>query len=278
MTNSTTAGEHHCWCDFCFDKLQGGARTDRKPRSECSSFCGDFRCGNDKDTRMSVYTSRRHDHEPGPASYVGCWEDKPTIKADLEHRGPQRYSGFIPLAADCWEYCRGRGYAYAGIQNGEGCFCGNSSRSSYGYGKYGYHRKQDSICKTNVDIRDHSTPLGGYEASAVFFLSATHVGCFEDHGGKHYREYAHAPISDAYYNSLSVDLCVGYCKSRGYNYAAMQNGTQCFCGYESPRYKQLSQSACSKPCSGNPNERCGGAQANSVWLIGSSRYSERCES
>ncbi len=85
-------------------------------------------------------------------AFVGCFKDTSAFDLDgyLERSGqntPQR----------CIAVCRSRGFAFAGVQYGESCLCGNS------YGKYG--------AANNCDYRCTGAPnqaCGGYNANSVY--------------------------------------------------------------------------------------------------------------
>eukprot|EP00941_MAST-03F_sp_MAST-3F-sp1_P001215 g1215.t1 len=76
--------------------------------------------------------------------YIGCFRDGPRPR-DLSHRSVDENGKSINLsnAASCVEYCRGKGYVYAGTQWYGECWCGNS------YGSYGEvdEKRCDRPCK-----------------------------------------------------------------------------------------------------------------------------------
>jgi len=71
----------------------------------------------------------------GTAPYKGCYKDN--TQRDLPFGGPQSNSMTVET---CQASCKQNNYQYAGLQNGEECWCGNS------YGKYGADL---SACNTN---------------------------------------------------------------------------------------------------------------------------------
>nr|XP_054772640.1 T-cell differentiation antigen CD6-like [Lytechinus pictus] len=61
--------------------------------------------------------------------------------------------------------------------------------------------------------------------------------------------------------NMTVMLCVHYCHARGYPYAGLEYGEECYCGALGSNYAIYGRywdSACQHPCSGYANERCGG--------------------
>ncbi len=97
----------------------------------------------------------------------------------------------------------------------------------------------------------------------------TSVGCFRDtgdSGGTPGRDLNGLMMS---VTDMTVEQCVSACASRGFTYAATQDGNQCFCG---DAYGRLGPSnACSSACAGNPHETCGGVWANSVYQVGTAK-------
>jgi hypothetical protein len=88
----------------------------------------------------------------GKTGYIGCYKDTSAFDLDgfLERsrsNTPQR----------CVETCRAKGFAYAAVQYGESCLCGNS------YGKYGTADNCNYKC-----TGDGGQNCGGYNANSVY--------------------------------------------------------------------------------------------------------------
>lgn len=88
----------------------------------------------------------------GKTGYIGCFKD--TSAFDLD--------GFLERSQSntperCTETCRAKGFAYAAVQYGESCLCGNS------YGKYGAADNCNYPC-----TGDSSKICGGYSANSVY--------------------------------------------------------------------------------------------------------------
>lgn len=67
--------------------------------------------------------------------------------------------------------------------------------------------------------------------------------------------------------AMSIGWCTKQCSEAGYEYAALSGGSLCYCA--SGQYGRYSFStSCNQKCSGNANEICGGAGANSVFHVG----------
>ncbi|KAM8962425.1 kremen protein 2 [Pelodytes ibericus] len=91
-----------------------------------------------------------------------------------------------------------------------------------------------------------------------------YVGCFHDHGSPP----ALSGVS-ATYPKLTVQICIRYCRRKGYQYAGMEAGYACFCGDNSDvsALQSASNSQCDHACFGRPNEQCGGDETISVYSV-----------
>merc|ERR1712180_360152 len=64
----------------------------------------------------------------------------------------------------------------------------------------------------------------------------------------------------------SVTTCIKMCRSKGYTYAGVEYGYQCFCGNTPPpSSKILPQSQCWYKCYGDPDQFCGGFHTMNVY-------------
>lgn len=84
--------------------------------------------------------------------FIGCYKDTSVfdLNGHLERSAqntPQR----------CVALCRGQGFAYAGVQYGESCLCGNS------YGRYGPADNCNYAC-----TGDAAQTCGGYNANSIY--------------------------------------------------------------------------------------------------------------
>ena len=64
---------------------------------------------------------------------------------------------------------------------------------------------------------------------------------------------------------MTIELCKDFCRRKGYIYAGMDSAESCLCGYNASTQK-LDDSKCSKICSGNMDQICGGDSALNVFI------------
>ncbi len=88
--------------------------------------------------------------------YLGCFRDTPDFDLDgFLERSPRN------TPARCIATCAQKDFAYAGVQYGESCLCGNS------YGRYGAATHCDYPCTGDGALR-----CGGYNANGVYRTGA----------------------------------------------------------------------------------------------------------
>jgi len=67
------------------------------------------------------------------------------------------------------------------------------------------------------------------------------------------------------FNDLTVEKCIDYCVSKGFEWAGMEYGRECYCGKSAPPQDRMGYSRCTTPCAGNGNQYCGAAQRLSTY-------------
>jgi hypothetical protein len=96
----------------------------------------------------------------------------------------------------CIEHCRNKGFAYAGVQYGESCLCGNS------YGRYGPADNCNMPC-----TGDGSQTCGGFYANMVFSTGLPVPGTISDGGGAECKERCQSVSCSSGQLPLCKDQC-----------------------------------------------------------------------
>jgi hypothetical protein len=129
----------------------------------------------------------------GEAKQIGCFKD-PNNPFDLD--------GFLERSGSntpqhCVETCRTKGFAYAGVQYGESCLCGNA------YGRFGAADNCNMAC-----TGDSSQTCGGINSNMVYSTGLPVAGTGSGGGGAacHDRCQPVAPCP-----SGEVPLCKDQC-------------------------------------------------------------------
>jgi len=65
---------------------------------------------------------------------------------------------------------------------------------------------------------------------------------------------------------LTIEMCLGVCRDKGFRYSGLQWQIECHCGNEPAQGFQWAWfGKCNDKCAGNSNQVCGGSQAMSVY-------------
>lgn len=165
----------------------------------------------------------------------------------------------------CTTYCANSGQPYAGLENGNQCFCGSilTPTSSTAC---------STICPGDPSM---STICGGSRALSVYYNSAignppfinaagaqntlrqnyTAAGCFRDGSAR----YLIGAVSRGN-SSMTLQSCVDFCAAKDYPLAGAEYGNECYCGSQlsNSTIAMLRPDACGKPCAGQSSTTCGG--------------------
>jgi hypothetical protein len=160
--------------------------------------------------------------------YQGCWTD-PDPKARVL-AGKSKIDDEVMTQGLCLDYCDKLGFHWAGLENGSECYC------DYGVGKKSI-KKPDSYCNSTCS-GDGAQLCGGPSLISLFWngekAPATHpgagnwesMGCFDSEPGRALR--VGIPFEDPE-NLLTVDKCLNACEEKGYHYAGLEYGSECYC-------------------------------------------------
>eukprot|EP01064_Diplonema_japonicum_P039206 TRINITY_DN977_c0_g5_i1.p1 TRINITY_DN977_c0_g5~~TRINITY_DN977_c0_g5_i1.p1 ORF type:complete len:2288 (+),score=451.00 TRINITY_DN977_c0_g5_i1:87-6950(+) len=236
---------------YCGNSISSSVRAGN---SECSMECP----GNSLQTcggvdRNEIY-SLKAVVKPTPTDLVGCFVDYNESRT-LPHSA---FNDSTTTVQYCEDSCRASGYAYAGLQHGDQCWCGNNLppvRAGMG--------ECDRVC-----TGDASATCGGIDRNQVYAINgvpAFHppalVGCFHDSIND--RVFALAFQND---KTTATD-CQGVCRHNGYNYAGLEFSTECYCGNSVATARHTLQAECDMNCAGNSSQECGGTGRLQVYEV-----------
>ncbi|KAH8147591.1 uncharacterized protein LAJ45_08419 [Morchella importuna] len=66
-------------------------------------------------------------------------------------------------------------------------------------------------------------------------------------------------------STMTNEMCIDYCVSKGAIYAGTQYGEECYCGTNAPPADRMGFAKCGMPCAGNSTQVCGDAAKLSVY-------------
>jgi hypothetical protein len=177
----------------------------------------------------------------------------------------------------CLSYCGAKGFAIAGLEFGSECYCGNALVNGA------------SLTKTSGQCNmacsgSPSKTCGGSDALTVFVIpskitslssdltaktaslpagwSSTSITCVaEPNNG---RALTGAATSA---NDMTPAKCSSFCADRGFKYAGVEYGSECYCGnaFDNGANPNIPSTQCNMGCSGDINTLCGGPGAMNVF-------------
>lgn len=120
---------------------------------------------------------------------------------------------------------------------------------------YGPADAKKGVCTTAV-----KATIGPREKlhSDMTHLGFEYEGCIADDAGS--RTFPERTWD----NKMTVDMCIKYCKSKGFPLAGVQYANECYCGNRIPKERYGLQ-RCLMPCIGNKDQFCGGPGRMNVY-------------
>jgi hypothetical protein len=115
--------------------------------------------------------------------------------------------------------------------------------------------------------RNTLIPVPGAQAS---ILGYSYLGCYTDPSAAS-RMLSRYSFSNT---AMTQTLCVSTCLDRGFGFAGVEYGKECYCGDKLNSIenggkgdKAASEAECDMLCAGNKNETCGGGSRIGVWSL-----------
>lgn len=225
-------------------------------------------------TSMSKTSTSTSSAVPGPtvsgATYVGCIsETNPrALNSDSNAVNTQTLELCAQRAID-------KNFRYFGLEYSSECYLGdtiNTNSKSLDASKCNMacSGNKQQICggPSAISLFNNTAytpriPLSVQVSNSVLFK---YQGCFTDQGNP--RTLNAYSINQ---NSNSVDSCAQLCNSKGYSWAGVEYGSECYCSNAGTGSATLkADSECSKPCAANVRQNCGGGMALQVYRASNS--------
>jgi len=171
----------------------------------------------------------------------------------------------------CQTYCNNLGFPYSGTEFKSECYCGRNAPTV-----------RSNACTMTCAAAGSTDICGGPNALTIRYNSAiaaalaqynavaagyTSQGCYSDH---YPVRVLSGPSSTA--ASMTVESCLNFCSSTGYNIAGLENGSECYCGNavssDGSTYGVGGQAGCTFACGGNSTQLCGGNNVLNLYSKG----------
>ncbi|KAE8578574.1 hypothetical protein XENTR_v10023650 [Xenopus tropicalis] len=138
----------------------------------------------------------------------------------------------------------------------------SDSDGELGLGNHNYCRNPDADVQPWCYVSENEDGIYWKYCDIPSCHMPGYLGCFLDFGTPPALSGASGTSS-----KLTVQACIRYCRTKGYQYAGLEAGYACFCGDPSDvgSLQPASGSQCDQYCFGKPNEICGGDGKISVY-------------
>ena len=157
----------------------------------------------------------------------------------------------------CQKYCLDNNYGIAATQNGDTCYCGNGLQSYSAVGQKSCDvpcaGNQTEICGGSESLSVWNSTSSTIPPTTVKAVGAYPLdGCYSGTSILTGATYTNA-------TAMTVEACVGYCITTGYQVAGVQDGKTCSCDktLATTAKKETSLASCNVLCAGNKREFCG---------------------
>ncbi|KAJ7481720.1 glyoxal oxidase N-terminus-domain-containing protein [Mycena latifolia] len=243
-----------CYCGNSFEGGDTGGGTITS--SECTMNCSDCGAG----YRLSSYEKRSNvTVAPEPTSgrtLTGYSFTDPGMTIDK-----------------CVATCNSKGFHIAGAEYSDECYCGDAFQATSSGGGTSAPNDCTMACagestqqcgsggRLSIYSIPQTTTPPPTPANVTLPTGWAYVGCTKEPStGRLLTAYSFTS------SSLTVETCISTCQSRGWIYAGVEYGNECYCGNG---YATTAVSAnekdCSMPCAGKSSEICGAGYRLSVY-------------
>ncbi|KAF9880502.1 copper radical oxidase [Colletotrichum karsti] len=166
----------------------------------------------------------------------------------------------------CAEFCKD--YKYFGVEYGRECYCGNvltSSATKVDASECNMQCSGNSNQPCGAGDRLNLYTLDGYIAPSTKNLAEHNMfyqGCHtEGDGGRALSGFDYSS------DTLRPYDCVSTCAGKGYNFAGLEWGRECWCGNYIRGGHWAPESDCTKPCTGDIKSFCGEGGRLSIYAM-----------
>ena len=180
---------------------------------------------------------------------------------------------------ECVAHCYNLGHFYAGVENGNECYCGNTpppdsrkqGQSNCNYRCEGDFAKTCGGTSWDMNVYmvcDDSTDCQpgwecNFKSGSSGFCSQTLSGpCYNDTQSYRILPYFHG----IYHYDNTPATCIDRCRKDDFLYAGVEYSRECHCGNSPPADSRLrSYQDCSRSCTGDNTKRCGASWRISMY-------------
>ncbi|XP_050537386.1 uncharacterized protein LOC126903300 isoform X2 [Daktulosphaira vitifoliae] len=205
--------------------------------------------------------------------FLGCY-----IEDNLVSLGEESHVLTSISPKSCAELCHGKSYLFANIKV-DTCHCSKHYISRL-------MRQYDHECKQKCS-GDLTASCGGPPNFVSAYITdssinsglvsrgsypiAMYLGCFAENANDEENRLLKNPIGPNNHNT--PQKCSEICFKKGYVYAGVTYGLECWCGNQRPsKTSVVENSNCDVRCSGDKNQFCGGGWKIGIYATGLTEY------
>lgn len=199
------------------------------------------------------------------ATYMGCWAEPSSGRALTMDRMDDSKGMTNEM---CAQFCKDGGYAYAGTEWSQECYCGNDlgGKDTGDISQCSMKCKGDltSYCGagSRLSVWQIAQPEKSNDPITALDGTALYMGCYTD-GGAGGRSLPSASFAGP---TVSLETCAAFCKKAGWTLFGMEYSSECYCGNALKKESTLANEGdCKMKCAGNSAQKCGGGNRLSVW-------------
>lgn len=174
----------------------------------------------------------------------------------------------VVTAEKCLDACHAAGYAYAGLEWSQECFCGNelpSQQATDGRCNMVCNGNPLQLCGGSLGLsvyRYTAAPVVTRPTNIQSYNTWSYQNCYEDSVANRAMPVPVGVPGGA--AVMTVELCLDACQAIGYSFAGIEYSQECYCGSSLP-VKVATDGRCDMTCNGNPQQLCGGGNGLSVY-------------
>ncbi|KAF9522371.1 WSC domain-containing protein [Crepidotus variabilis] len=198
---------------------------------------------------------------------LGCWSGGSNGSPKILHHIVG--SSSTTTVETCVSTCTGLGFALAGVEFANECYCGNAILYNYGSSTsctMPCAGNPLEICGGSRATNVYTTGVRSYTVGPATVLQSysnwLYSLCWEDNaafGGPHI--LPHHPTTSIPAEEMTVQGCIDACGASGYTSAGVENGQDCWCD-NIPQWapgESTVDGECNKPCLNDATHYCGGS-------------------
>jgi len=263
-----------CWCG---QNLEATAALGQSCNGIICSGNSSQLCGGR--SRLSVWNSTAYKAAttiaPGTAvgssTYLGCASEATNSRA---LNGASYTDGNMTNAV-CAAYCASKNFALFGTEYGHECYCSNALAPGASLGQTGCTMPCSGNLPASSPFAAYPNTCGGGQRLSLWNNTlyrpvqvVPSVGKYVSKGCYSEGTKGRALVSASWAaGNMTVENCVGYCQGRGWRWAGVEYGQECYCGsgISNGGSPVAGGAGCGMLCAGSPFEYCGGAGRLNVY-------------